>query len=184
MHPPLDRPTHLRNARFDPVVTPSLTRFALVSLPCTIAFYASASWSHGVRGVSPCRCLLTCPRAWCSGRYSIDAVVESRDTIFRKLPLLTTKTFDSTLRSVVPPMQLAFVAVLREDDGLSRRVLSLLEHVNGSLGLAYPDSPQYAADEPVAGSGGGSSPSKAGGGGGGGAVCPYWLYKFDMAESK
>jgi hypothetical protein len=101
-------------------------------------------------------------------------VVESRDTIFRKLPTLSSKTFDSVLQTKVPPSHLAFVALLREDDALSRRVSSLLEHVNGTLGQLYPESPQYFnADAPPSPTATGSS-----------AECPYWLYRFDMAESE
>ena len=55
--------------------------------------------------------------------------------------------------------------------------VQVLEQVNGTLAAQYPDSVQYrppdAADDSTAPAAASSSPD-----------CPYWLVKFDMAESR
>jgi hypothetical protein len=56
-------------------------------------------------------------------------------------------------------------------------LLQVLESVNGTLAQQYPHSIQYAPEDDDTG----TAPAAAASGG---SDCPFWLVKFDMAESR
>lgn len=119
--------------------------------------------------------LLLCCGA--SGRYSTDVPVESRNPAMRKLRCITSSEFDTFVAHTVKPNQLAFIACVREDDPQCRQVMQVLEFVNGALSEKYPQSVQYS---PPSEDDGSTAPAPASTG----PDCPYWLVKFDMAESR
>jgi hypothetical protein len=139
-------------------------------------------------------------------------VRSSDDLIFRGLDRVTGDGVDAFLAATARPEQTVLLAFLHPADSACRRVLQMLEHVNGTLAAAFPDDPQYAVaveappppppppppsaggagrggKPPLAGTGagggGGGTAQGRGGGGGGGRVklCPYRLARYDMSAA-
>ncbi len=62
----------------------------------------------------------------CSGRYSLDVPIQTRDPVFKKLASVTSSEFDAFVGSPLKSGQLVLIACVREDDPYCRRIMQVM----------------------------------------------------------